>query len=562
MPNPTYWGTAEPRSRRIPACKIRVCPVQTGQLGGIIVSLTLQSDTEAQAAAPSRRSTLRGVPLLAADSTPVSASASETPSTLVTPGWYADPMGSAKSRWWDGTAWTAELSSETPVEPVADVVPAAATEPAVPAEFVVPAEPAAEAPAAPLSRRQLRELVGPLTTGPVLIEAPVDTAIGPTSIGLVTPSDAASVAQPLPAAAPVTADLRSPFEALFDSSPDERASAESTVFSGTAFLDRTDLSNSSVARPWIGAAAPLVPASAAAPVAVQPAPTALPAGFVAPIAATPAAVAPSTPTFSSGALGFSLPPDPFASPSAAVKASPPPFVSLAPAAAVTGPVLAISARSTTGAVWLFALLPVVHAAAVWLVLGLLDLGGSPVIRYSVLGAPLFLYLVLAIIDGRVLRRRGFVHTASALLALIPPLYLLARAIRVGAAGVVPLLLWLLLQTAAFSFILLQLPAVFALVPLTAPAADTPVVVASGPITNAQRAAELTPSGMAVELSRQTLAKKLTFSSISCPPIPVTLDGTAVSCVGTLASVKMNLNVAIDSTLPNSAFALISEAPAV
>ena len=551
MPNPTYWGTAEPRSRCIPACKIRVCPVQTGQLGGIIVSLTLQSDTEAQAAAPSRRSTLRGVPLLAADSTPVSGSASETPATLVTPGWYADPMGSAQSRWWDGTAWTAELSSETPVEPVADAVPAAA------------AEPAAEAPAAPLSRRQLRELVGPLTTGPVLIEVPVDNALGPASIGLVTPSDAASVAQPLPAAVPVTADPRSPFEALFDSSPDERASAESTVFSGPAFLDPTDLSNSSIARPWIGAAAPLVPAAAAAaPVVVQPAPTVSPAAFVAPIVATPSVVAPPTLTFSGGALGFSLPPDPFASPSTAVTASPPPFISLAPAAAVTGPVLAISARSTTGAVWLFALLPVVHAAAVWLVLGLLDLGGNSVIRYSVLGAPLFLYLVLAIVDGRVLRRRGFVHTASAAVALIPPIFLLARAIRVGAAGVVPLLLWLLLQTAAFSFVLLQLPAVFALVPLTVPHADTSVVVTSGPITDAKRAAELTPSGMATELSRQTLAKKLTFSSISCPPIPVTLDGTAVSCVGTLASVKMNLNVVIDSTLPNSAFALISEAPAV
>jgi hypothetical protein len=205
---------------------------------------------------------------------------------------------------------------------------------------------------------------------------------------------------------------------------------------------------------------------------------------------------------------------------------------------------------------------VVHAAAVWLVLGLLDLGGDPIIRYSVLGAPLFLYVLLAFVDGRVLRRRGFPRTASAVLALIPALYLLVRAIRVGAAGVVPLLLWLLLQTAAFSFVLLQLPTVFALVPLSTPPAATSAVVASGPITAAQRAAELTPTGMAAELTRQTLAKKLTFSSISCPAIPVTLDGTAVTCVGTIDSVKMNLNVVIDSTLPNSAFALVSEAPAV
>ena len=88
------------------------------------------------------------------------------------------------------------------------------------------------------------------------------------------------------------------------------------------------------------------------------------------------------------------------------------------------------------------------------------------------------------------------------------------------------------------------------------------MVISSPITVAQRAAELTPSGMAAELTRQTLAKNLNFSSISCPPIPVTLDGTSVSCVGTLASVKMKLTVVIDSALPNSAFALVSEAPAV
>ena len=59
-----------------------------------------------------------------------------------------------------------------------------------------------------------------------------------------------------------------------------------------------------------------------------------------------------------------------------------------------------------------------------------------------------------------------------------------------------------------------------------------------------------PTGMAAELTRQTRAKNLTFSPISCPPIPVTLDGTAVTCVGILASVKMNLNVVIDSRLPN------------
>lgn len=528
------------------------------------------------------------MPSLSADSTPVTEAAAEPLATLIVPGWYADPMRSTRSRWWNGTAWTAELGGETPVEPVADGAAA------------VLAETAVTAPAAALSRRQLRELVGPLTTGPVLIDEPAGTSLAPSPIGRPDVPDHAPVVEPLPAAVPGNTDDRSPFEALFESSPAERESAEMTVFSATAFLDSTDVSDAtdvsdsthvsdstdvsdsthvsdaSVARPWIGAAAPLVPAvSASVPAQVQPAPTGPPAAlaapglepFGAPVSTTPPEALPvllpsPAPTFSCGALGFRLPPDPFATSSTPVAATALPVVFHSPAAAVPGPILAISARSTTAAVWILALLPVVHLAAVWLILGLLDLGGSPVIRYLVLGAPLLLSPMLAFLDGRVLRGRGFLRTAPAVLALVPPLYLLVRAIRVGAAGVVPLLLWLLLQTAAISFIVLQLPSVFALVSLTAPVAATPAVVSGGPITGAQRAAELTPSGMAAELTRQTLAKKLTFSSISCPPLPVTLDGTAVSCVGTLASVKVTLNVVIDSTLPNSAFALVSEAPTV
>lgn len=560
--NPAYWGASEPRSCSGPACKIGVRPVQAGLPGGIIVSLILQSDTEARAAAPSRRSALRGVPPLPADA----ATAAEPLVSLIAPGWYADPMGSGQSRWWDGIAWTAELSARTPVEPVAA---ADAVAPAEAAVFATPADAGA-----PLSRRQLRELVGPLTTGPVPTDAPAETSPVPAPVVLGTPSAPADVAGQ-PPVAPGDSAAPSHFEALFELSTTERTPAESTVF--TALIDPTEVPRSSLARPWIGAAVPVVPAaSAPPPVAVEPAPTFAPVAFEAPPAAMTAAAvstapvlaaavssAPATaaPTFSGGILGFSLPPDPFATPSGAVEATPPPFVSLASSSPTAGPVLAISPRSTTAAVWVYALLPVVHAAALWLVLGLLDLGENPVIRYSVLGAPLVLSLLLAIIDGHVLRGRGFPRTASAVFALVPPLYLLVRAIRVGAAGVVPLLVWLLLQTAAFSFILLQLPGVFALVPLTSPTAAAPVVAASGPITAAQRATELTPSGMAAELTRQTLAKNLTFSSISCPPIPVTLDATTVSCVGILASVKMTLNVVIDSTLPNSAFALVSEAPA-
>jgi hypothetical protein len=57
-------------------------------------------------------------------------------------GWYPDALDPAARRWWDGAAWTAHVRLPEPVA-------------SVPAP---PAEPA-------LSRRQLREQVGPLTQG-------------------------------------------------------------------------------------------------------------------------------------------------------------------------------------------------------------------------------------------------------------------------------------------------------------------------------------------------------------------------------------------------------------
>ena len=404
------------------------------------MSLTMQPDTGVQCAAPSRRSALH-------DTGPVPAHSDEAvvvPTVhLIVAGWYTDPMGSPQLRWWDGNAWTAELRIAAPV--------------------------------APLSRRQLRELVGPLTTGAVEIATSDETGPALMSAQLVAP----------------------------------------------------------------------VPAT---------------------VAATPFTVEPAVPTRVAGGLGFTLPPDPFAIASAALpgelQATPEVFMprSAAPSVLAVSPIRVVSSRSTTVAICVFTLLPFIHLAIVWFVLIWLDLGSDQMVRYSVLVAPLFLYFILAVTDSRLLRSRGLAPTANAVLALIPPLYLLVRAIRVGAAGVVPLLLWLLLQTAACSFLLLQFPAIVSMVPHAPASGSAPIAVVSGPITDAQRAAELTPTGMAAELTRQTRAKNLTFSTISCPPIPVTLDGTAVTCVGILASVKMNLNVLIDSRLPNSAFVLVSEAP--
>ena len=485
------------------------------------MSITLQSVSEAQSAAPRRRHAVREdspLPAAVLEAAAVPEAAAEPAASAIAAGWYDDPLGRPTLRWWDGGAWTAELSGEAPAEPTGAAWPEIET--AVESlDIQVPDT-------APRSRRQLRELTGPLTTGSLtsrpLTSGPLKS--GPLTTGPIVVDAAAETSTPLVSAASLPRTVTV-------------VQVPSVVPVTPLFVDQTQL------------------------------------------AALTTVETPTTQNFSTGALGFTLPPDPFAAHSAAIQATPfsvvpwPSFATASipaapiPAASISAASIpaasipAVAARSTTVSVWLLALLPAVHAALVWLVLARLDLGGNLVVRYAVLGAPLVLALLLAFADHRALRARGFSRTAPTVLALMPPIYLVVRIIRGGAAGILPLLVWLLLQAGAVAFVLLQLPTTFALLPLTPTGPLTPVAVASGPITVAQRTAQLSPSGMAAELTRQTLARNLHFSSITCPTIPVTVDGTAVTCGGTIASVKMHLTVMIDSSLPNSAFALVSEAPA-
>ncbi len=43
----------------------------------------------------------------------------QAPGPLPAPGWYPDPAGSGRLRWWDGTAWTGQLNAPTPAIPAA-----------------------------------------------------------------------------------------------------------------------------------------------------------------------------------------------------------------------------------------------------------------------------------------------------------------------------------------------------------------------------------------------------------------------------------------------------------
>ncbi len=477
-------------------------------------------------------------------------------SPAIAAGWYADPVRAAKHRWWDGSSWTAHLSGDRAQEQARAVEPPAAVAPAVVVASTAAAVAAADA---PMSRRRLRELTGPLTTGSE--PNPSDAALAQDTATAAARESGAVSASPLETS--VESSATAPVERPAEGPAEVRERPASSSDDATRFLDATDRARSSVPRAWVGDApslAQLLPGTAARPAVSAGSAVDLPAATAAGVAnlSVPARIAPETTPFAPGFLGFTLPPDPFAGPSAPGPSTPK-YVPLS-AVTVLGTAPTRPVRSRTAAVWLLALLPLVQAAIAWLLVVQLRVAVDLPVQGALLGASLTLSVALAFADRRLLRVRGFERTAPTAFAVLPPVYLLVRALRVG-AGVGPFAAWLVIQSVAIAFVAVQLPTVLSMGPVSSSVAPGPAPLVAGPITAAQRATQLTPSGMATALRAQTLAKNVHLSSIVCPAIPSTVDGTAVTCVGILAMVKINLNVVIDSSLPNSAFALVSEAPA-
>jgi hypothetical protein len=380
-------------------------------------------------------------------------------SDVVSAGWYADPQDDIRLRWWDGEAWTADVIA------VPEAAPEALPEP-MPERVVQPE--------VYLSRRQLREQNGPLTT---------ESAEQPEAIAPHEPAPPAHEPQHPPSPGRVV-----------PSPP--------------------------VAKPWLGAAPPMVAASSIRR------PSTAPTDLGSLLAQDRPAYVPMGSHYGSDT----------------------------PAG---GANLTIATKSLTWAVWLLALLPVVHFALIWLLIDELHVSQGAWTRYLLLGAPTILYLALARADHQALLRDGHGHVAHTGWAVLPPLYLLIRCLRVGGASVWPLIAWLLLEGAAIAFLVLHSPAVFAVFDGVGSPGDNPTTSTSvgRPLTEAQRAALLTPAGIAAKLQSDLVGARLEFSDVACPAIPSLDEGARVTCTGMLDSVKMDLTVMIDPGEPNVAFVL-------
>jgi hypothetical protein len=117
-----------------------------------------------------------------------------------------------------------------------------------------------------------------------------------------------------------------------------------------------------------------------------------------------------------------------------------------------------SRRGTlTGWVWLIALLPLIQFAGVYLAFSELDVTFVPGMQWGILAAPAPLAMLFAIGDRRRLVAMETPRPPSPLLAVVPPIYLLTRAIEVGRSSVATLLVWLVLQAVAAAGVYYLLP---------------------------------------------------------------------------------------------------------
>jgi hypothetical protein len=83
-------------------------------------------------------------------------------------------------------------------------------------------------------------------------------------------------------------------------------------------------------------------------------------------------------------------------------------------------------------------------------------------QWGILAAPAAFALLFAIADQRSLQKAGVDRAPSPLLAIVPPIYLLARTIDAGRSSAALLIAWFVFQAAAAAGIYYLMPSLLAL----------------------------------------------------------------------------------------------------
>ena len=170
---------------------------------------------------------------------------------------------------------------------------------------------------------------------------------------------------------------------------------------------------------------------------------------------------------------------------------------------------------------------------------------------------------LAAIDRLQLRHREFLRTPPPVLAVVAPIFSIARAVYVGRRGLGLAAVSLLIQGAVAALLVVH----FFPAAVGAVEAEKPTEVASSaglvpPFSDAQKAALLSPEGMAAKIKFDAEGSALRFKTVTCDPIPSSELGVQVMCtaVGTIAD--YDVYVALIPTADGVPFTVTSVAPSL
>ena len=501
--------------------------------------------------------------------------------TTIPAGWYPDPENSARSRWWNGTAWTASVSEPQPAPPQEPFIQQAVAAPqrAVEPLPFIPTEPEARTepeavveretaqpfnpqqselqrllnqatpPAAPvagaLTRRQLRELTsggGVAEPTPVVPTAQIpapsaapgtpfgDVAVMPASNSYSAPvasfddllagtdtsaQDAAAPApEPVPAPAPTVEPeaVEAPVAELAVAEPAAEPVAPVAVAVAPASAEIEPVPYVEPPMPSVNpysqpdayapppsafpgaAVATVAPSALTAPVQPQPSAVLTPEPIVPGVPpinpySTAAPAVQHTGPISPAAL---FAPVPTSANAFGAATAAPAYAPAAPAAAFSGfpaapaaaaapgagyapfsaemarpiPVIASLLPTSTLAIWLFALWPVILSVA--LVAALLSFDFLLDIPTAAFGGLYVVFnLLFAAADKSKLQSLGHERAVGPFWSLLPLVYLIIRTARLGARSIAPLIVWVVanLASGVVAFYGLQLIATQAGIPL-------------------------------------------------------------------------------------------------